>query len=342
MGKNSKKVLLIKLSSLGDVIFNIPLAHILKNNGYEVTWLVGEKGYSILNGNPCVDEVILLPVEKWKKSGNILANLKEGLEILSHIRAKRFDICLDTHLRLKSLLWTRFCGAKRRIVSKSAKEFSILGGNEFIPKFSHDHAVEKYWEYATYLGLDISEVKFSLPTPEKETQTSVDGLLHTIDPSKRVILIAPATTWKGKHWSKDNWKNLVEKFGDSYNIVFTGTKNDEDLINYIRGGKHLSLAGKTNLNELIEVLRRTDLLISLDSGTTHLARATEAPKIVSIFCCTPQSFYAPIGAKDRYISLQNEVCSPCHHKKCVGTRPYICTTSPDVKSVWSAVKRLLA
>ena len=342
MGKSSKKVLLIKLSSMGDVIFNIPLAHILKNNGFEVTWLVGEKGYSILNGNPCVDDVILLPVEKWKKSGNIFSNLKEGLTILSQIRTKGFDICLDTHMRLKSLLWTRFCGAKRRIVSKSAKELSILGGNEFIPKFSHDHAVEKYLEYATYLGLEVSEVKFSLPKSEKETLTAVDGLLHTLNPAKRTILIAPATTWRGKHWSKDNWKNLVEKFDDRYNIIFTGTKADEELINYIRGGKHLSLAGKTNLSELIEVLRRVDLVISLDSGTTHLARATEVPKILSIFCCTPQSFYAPFGTKDRYISVQNEVCRPCHHKKCVGSRPYICTTSPDVETVWSAVKRLLA
>ena len=62
-----KKVLLIKLSSLGDVVFNIPLANALKDAGYEVTWLVSERGIQVVEGNPCVDKVILAPIEKWKK-----------------------------------------------------------------------------------------------------------------------------------------------------------------------------------------------------------------------------------------------------------------------------------
>lgn len=343
MTEKLKKILLIKLSSLGDVIFNIPLAHILKNNEYKVTWLVSEKGFSIVQNNPCVDEAVLLPVEKWKKSKNIFKNLQECVEILHRLRKENFDICLDTQMRLKSLFWTRFCGAKRRIISKSAKEFSVLGGNEYIPEFTHLHAVEKYLEYASYLGLDTSDIKFSLPKSSEEVVKSVDNLLYGSDHSKPIIMIAPATTWKGKHWSRALWKKLVERFDNRYNIIFTGTKNDIELINYIRDEKHINLAGKTNLNELIELLRRAYLVISLDSGTTHLARATEKPKILSIFCCTPMDFYAPLGAKNKYLSVQNSVCKPCHHKKCSDrSHPYICTTSPDVESVWMMVKRLLA
>ena len=63
---SKKKVLLIKLSSLGDIIFNIPLANSLKKAGYSVSWLVGEKGLDIIQNNPCTDEVIFVPIEKWK------------------------------------------------------------------------------------------------------------------------------------------------------------------------------------------------------------------------------------------------------------------------------------
>ena len=59
-----KKILLIRLSSLGDVIFNIPLANVLKDNGYEVTWLVSEKGIDIVKDNPAVHKAILLPIQK--------------------------------------------------------------------------------------------------------------------------------------------------------------------------------------------------------------------------------------------------------------------------------------
>ena len=70
-----KQVLLIRLSALGDVIFNIPLANILKENGYKVFWLTSEKGFDIINNNPCVDEVILAPVEKWKKQKSVIYHI---------------------------------------------------------------------------------------------------------------------------------------------------------------------------------------------------------------------------------------------------------------------------
>lgn len=64
-----KKLLLIKLSSLGDVIFNVPLANALKDAGYEITWLVSEKGIQIVENNPCVDKAILVPMKQWKNVG---------------------------------------------------------------------------------------------------------------------------------------------------------------------------------------------------------------------------------------------------------------------------------
>ena len=71
----TKKVLIIRLSALGDVMFTIPLANTLKDNGYEVSWLVSEKGYQILKDNPCVDKVIFAPLEKWKKCKNKIQEL---------------------------------------------------------------------------------------------------------------------------------------------------------------------------------------------------------------------------------------------------------------------------
>ena len=82
MLRNKKKILLIKLSSLGDVIFNIPLANALKDAGYEVTWLVSEKGYQVVKDNPCVDNVILAPVVKWKKRGFSFVSFWEYLKII--------------------------------------------------------------------------------------------------------------------------------------------------------------------------------------------------------------------------------------------------------------------
>ena len=342
MNGTQNKILLIKLSSLGDVIFNVPLANALKDNGYEVSWLVSEKGIDIVKNNPCVDKVFLAPLDKWKRNKNKFQNIKEFFALIKALKKEQFDIALDTQMRLKSLLFTRFCGAKRRIIAKDYKEFSNLGANEFIPKIKEGdtlNIVRCYLKYANHLGINTDNIKISLPASTPQTIQKVDELLKNIDYSKPIITLAPATTWQGKHWNKNYWKQLVKQLENEFTIVFTGTNKDLELINYINENRHTNLAGKTNLQELIEVLRRTDLLISLDSGTTHLGWASQHPKIVSIFCCTPSGLYAPIGSE--YIACQSEICTPCHHKKCP-MKDYQCTNSPSVESVMKAIKCLLS
>lgn len=330
---------------MGDVIFNIPLANCLKDNGYEVHWLVSEKGFSLVNGNPCVDKVYLAPVEKWKKSGKPFENFKEYLSILKTLRAEKFDIAIDTQLILKSLYWTRFCGAKRRIVAKNAREGAILGGNEVIPSTRDGfkrHVVKCYLKFAEHLGLSTDKIRVTLPETSTQAKEKINQLLSSLDPAKKTIIIAPATTWVPKHWDKDNWKELIDRLGNEYNLVFTGMPTDAGLISYIGGDNHLNLTGKTNLEELQELFSRGDLMISLDSGSTHLAWAVQKIKIVTIFCCTPPGLYAPLGESSKYIALTGSApCQPCHRKKCPQKQKNICTLTPSVDEVLNAIRALI-
>ena len=222
-----KKIIMIRFSSLGDVIFNVPLANVLKKNGFEVTWLVSEKGIDIVKGNPAVDRAVLIPLQRWKKEGFSLKNLCEFLSILKSLRKEHFDIAIDTQMMFKSMIWLKLCGAKRRICYTWGREFSNYGGNERIspepnPNYSL-HAVFQHLRYARYLKLEgTDEIKFTLPPVSAETKAKVDDLIKDIDKSKPMVIIAPATTRKLKHWNKDNWKDNVAssnkyklKVGDS-------------------------------------------------------------------------------------------------------------------------------
>lgn len=345
---NNKKVLIIRLSAMGDVIFTIPLANALKSDGYEVSWLVGDKGIDLIKNNPAVDETIYIS-EKENKRRNIFQKLIFYIKTINYIRSKNFDIAIDTQGLLKTFIWTRFCGAKRRIVSKSAREGAVLGGNEIIEKLYtgwDTHVTSDYLKFAKHIGIAVTEPKITLPSPEEETVKKIDKLLKNIDRTQPVIVISPATTWANKHWDKDNWKLLIERIKDKYTIIYTGTNDDKDLISYISQGAGLNLAGKTNVAELCELFRRTDLVISLDSGSTHLAWGTQIPKIISIFCCTPKTRYAPIDYTSsanncKYIALSGNLpCQPCHKKKCsLGTNA--CTRHPSVEDVLNAIGKLM-
>ncbi len=342
-----QKVLLIKLSSLGDVIFNIPLANALKDAGYEVTWLVSEKGIQVVENNPCVDKAILAPVGRWKKRGFSLESFKEYLAILKQIRNEKFDIAIDSQMMLKSLYWMLFCGAKRRIISKEAREMAILGGNEWIDDISYapdSPIVLNYLRYANYLGIKPESIKVSLPARSEEQIAKIDELLSGLDKSKPLVVIAPATTWVNKHWNRDNWKIVVDNLASSCNLVFTGGPNDNELIEYISGGKFLNLAGKTDIMELMEVFSRANLVMAPDSGSAHLAWATGNPAVVTIFTCTPKDVLAPFGASDKYVAMGGcgLPCQPCFKRKCkLHKNPNACTNFPNPKDVVDVVTHLI-
>lgn len=347
MEEKKQKLLLIKLSSLGDVIFNIPLANALKNAGYEITWLVSEKGIQVVENNPCVDKTILVPIKKWKSRGFCLENFKEYLAILKQLRDEKFDIAIDSQMMLKSLYWLLFCGAKRRIISKEGRELSVLGGNEWIDNISYapdSPIVLNYLRYAEHLGIKVDNIQVSLPPSTPQTVEKIDKFLSTFDATKPLVVIAPATTWVNKHWNKDNWKKVVENIAEKCNLVFTGGPCDNDLIEYISGGKYLNLAGKTDISELIELFSRANLVMAPDSGSAHLAWATGKPAVITIFTCTPKDVLAPFGSPNKYVALGGSglPCEPCFKRKChLRKNLNACTNFPNPKDVIDVINTLI-
>lgn len=337
----TKRALITRISSMGDIIFHLPLASILKENGYEITWVVGEKGYNILKNNPLVDEVIFVEFRKWKKY-NIIKIFAEYLKIIRNLRAKNFDLAIETQGMLKGWIFVILSKAKRKIAKKKVREFSNLFIKEQI-EFKTQHSVKKALEFAEYLGFSTENYKVALPQSDKTTQLQIKSLLQNIDKTKPVIGISSTTTRTAKHWSKENWKELVSKLSDSYNLVFTGTASDKEIVDEICNGKGINLAGQTNLVELIEVYRNIDLLISLDNGSTQIAWALQKPKIVSIFCQTQIKNYAPLGDENKYIALDSKIhCTNCNNIYCKfykKDRP--CVNGPTVDEVFCTVEKLV-
>ena len=344
-----KKVLLVRLSSLGDVIFNIPLANVLKKNGYSVTWIVTEKGYDIIKDNPAVDKAILLPVRKWKSRGFCIQNIIEFFKIIKELRSEKYDIAIDTQMMLKTMIIMRLSRAERKICYTSGREFSYLGGNERIKPKPQDysiHAVFRHMTFAEYLKLEgVDEIKFSLPKSKPETISKIDSRLKDLDKSKPMVVIAPATTWKLKHWNKDNWKVLIDNIKDKCALVFTGTDADKELLKYIGGDNHINLAGKTNLLDLVELFSRAKIVIAPDSGSAHVARAVEKPAVISIFCCTPSKMYGPFGNDKKYFAIDGGLkCQPCHKRKCnlTGEDFEQCVNYPKPEYIIDIVNKILA
>jgi heptosyltransferase I len=350
-----RKILIIRLTSLGDVIFTIPLACTLKANdkNVKIGWVVAEKGLSVIKNNPCVDSCHFVPLNEWKKRPFSLKTLKEFIQIIKEIRKEKYDIALDCQQMFKNLFLFWFCGAKRRITFKDARELSILGANEFIEPKAHFrdynyHIVERNLDFARHLGLEPEKVEFSLPESSDLSKDKIDDLLKHTDKSRPSVVIAPATTWGNKHWSERNWAHLIDGISAKCNLIFTGTPSDEQLVERILDKTHsnltfTNLVGKTNSDELRELFSRAKVVISPDSGSTHLAWAVSTPAVVTIFTCTPSKRFGPYGNDEKYFSIAANVsCHPCFKKKCKLTNDKNnCQNYPDADEIINIVNELL-
>lgn len=350
-----KKILIIRLTSLGDVIFTIPLACTLKasEENVKIGWVVAEKGLGVIKNNPCVDNCHFVPLNEWKKRPFSLKSFKEFWTIIKEIRAEKYDIALDCQQMFKNLFLFWFCGAKRRITFTDAREFSILGGNEFIKPKAHFrdsnyHIVERNLDFARHLGINPEKIGFSLPETTQISKEKINDLLKHIEKSKPTVVIAPATTWGNKHWSERNWAHLIDGISEKCNIVFTGTPSDEQLVERILDKTHsnltyINLVGKTNSDELRELFTRANVVISPDSGSTHLAWASSNPAVVTIFTCTPSKRFGPYGDEKKYFSVAADLaCHPCFKKKCkLKNGKNNCQNYPDADEIINIVNQLL-
>ncbi|MDD3013136.1 MAG: lipopolysaccharide heptosyltransferase II [Candidatus Gastranaerophilales bacterium] len=327
------KILIVRLSAIGDVIHSLPILNALKKKFPEanISWVVEDKAADILLNNPLIDKVFIIPKKRWKKEGFSFNNIREFFDIISSIRKEEFDIAIDLQELFKSGIITYLSGAKRRIAHAKTREFADIFINEKLE--AHDifdpnkMIIERYLEPAKYLGASIDEIKFSLPPVNAETKAYIDNLLQNIDKSKPVIVFSPATIWPTKHWIESYWSELLEKLSSDNNIIFIGSENDNALINRITAKintqNYISIAGKTTLLDLIELFNRTNILVTPDTGPAHIANATEKPIIISIFGATSYKRSSPYGEKHVAFSA-NLPCQPCFKRKCTKKNPMEC------------------
>lgn len=337
------KILIIRRSALGDAIHTLPLAKALRDKfqDAQIDWVVEDKAAQFIVGNPLLNNVYVL----HKKTGG----LKEFFFVLSKIRKEKYDIVIDTQQLLKSAVIMGLSGAKRRLALSDGREFSGIFANEIIKTGRKQfdisyHVVKRNLEIAKYLGADFENVDFVLPKVSSENISKVKELLKDINPDLKTVVIAPETTWENKHWTVEGWKEVLSELVGKVNIVYTGTLNDKGLCEAILSGFEdeniINLRGKTNLSELAEVFKLSDLVISPDSGSAHIAWATGIPYVITLFFATSSKRTAPFGEK--YFSFQSEAkCSPCMKKNCKNSEKNKCVLMINSKNIVKLVNKLL-
>lgn len=342
------KVLIVRLSAIGDVVQGIPCLVALKVSfpDWKISWLVEETSAPILEGHPYLEKLFVLQ-RKWRSGENRLhPNLIQGgknfWQVLSEIRNENFDVAIDLQGLFKSGMWSFLSGAPRRIGHNKTREFAHYFLNEFAserPTFDPTFPlVERYLEAACKLGADVSLPHYILPPSSTKAVEFVSRVLKN---ATGVITLCPWSAWATKNWPTDRWRELANCLSSEGQVVLLGAQNDIEAADFICADNPslINLVGKTSLDVLPEIFRRSALVIGPDTGLVHLANATGVPKILMLFGSTSWRRSGPLGKEHRTISTELE-CQPCFERSCPLGHTN-CQQLLDVDQVLKAAQQML-
>ncbi len=334
--RNPQKILIVKPSSLGDVIHSLPFLNVLKERfpKAEVHWVIAYGLEGLLAGHLMINKLWIIHKDRWKKISHVQYSFKEFHSLFKELRKEHFDIVIDLQGLLRSGIITRATGAPIRIGFKEAREGSRFFYTHKVKGGRNIHAVDRYLKVADFLGCDISDVCFPFPFYNKPSAFSLQPSDPSLQISKDYAVIVPGARWKTKKWPKEKFGRLTSLL--PLQTIIVGSKKDMDIASKIVSlskGKALSLAGKTDLKGLIEVIRGARFVVSNDSGPMHIAAALGIP-VFAIFGPTDPMRTGPYG-NGHTIIKEDISCAPCFKKTCYALE---CMERLAVEKVYEIIK----
>ncbi len=334
-----ESILIIRLSSLGDVLMSMPAVVAIRRRFPEahLSWLVEGSVGALLTGQTFVDEVIRFPrsaVTKALKRANPKDLKGAFLPFARQLRKRKYDLIVDFHGIAKSVLLSMIAGRGERIGfgSMFAKEQShffydtkITGDDKRI------HKVERNMLIARHLGFDG-------PAPEvplisfAAAEGYIGSFLSSVGGPSPFFAVNPFSSagTDFKRWPLEYYGELIAGIHNRLGVrtvIIWGPGEKEDALRLQKmASEGAFLACPTDIPQLFALLQRTSLYVGGDTGVMHLAAAAKTP-VVAIFGPTDVKVNGPWG-EGQTIITREVPCSPCKKKDC-SQRGCIVTISVD-------------
>ena len=317
-------ILLIKMSSLGDILHTLPFAAALRERypKAKITWLVHPQFAGFVPDAPVIDEVLYFDKVKFNKMG-LGDKLKYFCEMRELLHSKHFDLVIDMQGLFKSAVLAAISGCSNRIGYCEMREGSGLISKAITGSHSKEHVIERYLDVARYLGAKVDsldDVQFPMPDLSKEA-ASVQAKLHDLGwNGNDYVVIVPGARWWTKEWPVEHYVALAKKIAaDGKYIVLAGGPDDaakgKKIAEQCDSELVLDMTGKTSLRELAALIKACSFYISADTGPLHFAAALKKP-LVAMYGPTKADRTGPYGSKNSTVLLSPAKCAGCLKKKC--------------------------
>ena len=318
------KILILKPSSLGDVVQAMPVLRLLKQHftGSEIHWWLGSEFLSLFQDDPDLAGIFRFERQRWKSP----LNWFEVLASIRAMRAKRFDWVIDLQGLARSGMFAWMANGAFTIGVDDPREGARGFYDLAVPRPSPTtHAVDWYLEVLRVLKVPVHWNFIWLPA---KPDAAVSVRRKWQPDSAQWIVINPGARWLNKRWPVEHFAELVRTLANKRpdaRFAILGGRDDCPLGSTIAQAapqRCLDLTGQTSLAEMIEWLRLSSLVVTNDTGPMHVAAALGKP-IVALFGPTDPRRTGPYGQLERALRIELP-CSPCLRQTCFYERPLEC------------------
>ena len=324
------KFLVIRFSSIGDIVLTTPVIRIIKNQieDSSIHFLTKKENLSIVNNNPYISKVHILEPNNFTELTNKLYN--EG-----------FDYVIDLHNNIRTARIKKHL----KIISFTFKKLNIekwLIVNFKYNKLPKVHIVDRYLDTLKAFGVENDNNGLDYFIDSKDNY-SLDNL--NLDNKKVISIVIGA-----KHFTKQIPTEIIINICNSidYNIILLGGKDDYNKSIEIsnKTSNTINKVGEINLNQSASIIKQSDLIITSDTGLMHIASAFNK-NIISIWGNTIPEFgmspYLIDNNKSIIIENKDLKCRPCSkigYKKCPKNH-FNCMNNIDVNKIINSIKNIL-
>lgn len=339
------RILIVKLSAIGDVLMATPVAKALREafpHSY-IAWAVERKSADVILGNPYLDEVHV--IERPKGEGFPRDGLRYAASLMRlrrELGARRFDVSFDLQGLLRSGLVSWLSGAKCRIGFADADEGSVRFYHKtYMPESPDLNAQQRNLNLLKAIGVNSTDTAMHMPLTEEDRTFAAAFFAEAGLDGGRTVALCPATTWANKHWVTERWSEVADILADRYGAksVVMGSKANSDLAETIARGSHAEpvlSVGRTTLKQAGAIMERCDAVIGVDTGLLHMAVALDRPT-VGLFGASAWHCFT---RKDNFVWVTKEfACSPCYRHPTCGNVD--CMRAIQAEDVENAVRRWL-
>jgi len=336
--KKEKKILVIKLGAMGDLILAVPSLRMLRERYPEarLSLLVDKKIASVASACPYLDEVI--PVDRAR-----LSHLPFLLKLAKKFRRDGYDISVDFQNSKWTHLFAFLAGIPQRYGFRRGKMGFLLNRAERYAQVP-EPPVQNQYRILKRLGVQKFSDKLELWS-DPRSQKNIEERLAAAGAKKRVgFVMGSSPKWPTKRWPAASFRALADKLRDELDcqIFLIGASSEAaeaEKFAAEAGEGVFNWAGKTSPRELVAAVKAMDAVVTGDTAPLHIAAAVNTP-VVAFFGPTDSRRHMP-PAEQATVLSRRLPCQPCYKGKCRNPETLACLARISAQEVFEAVRHHL-